>query len=181
MSDWLFGYGSLIWRPGFSPDAQVFGDVFGFRRRFFQGSPDHRGTEDAPGRVVTLLPGHGDEKVFGVALKIPRAEREKILDALEEREQAGYERLTVDVCPRDGRAPIQAFTYIATEDNPSFLGDAPLPQMAAQIATAHGQSGPNRDYLLRLHQALERHRERDPHIDTLVGALAEHDSKREPG
>lgn len=176
MSDWLFGYGSLIWRPGFPPEAEVYGEVFGFRRRFYQGSPDHRGTDAQPGRVVTLLPGGDDEKVFGVALKIPPKQRATILDVLEEREQAGYERLTVSVCPRDGRSPIEAFTFVATEDNPSFLGAAPLPQMAAQIATARGQSGPNRDYLLRLQQTLQQHRVSDPHVDTLVDALADHDA-----
>ncbi len=176
MSDWLFGYGSLIWRPGFPPDAQVFGEVYGFDRRFYQGSPDHRGTAAFPGRVVTLLPAAATARVFGVALKIPLKDRATILAALEVREQAGYERLDVTLHPRDDTPPINAFTFVATAENANFLGEQPAAAMAERIGRAHGQSGPNRDYLLGLHASLREHSVVDPHVEELVAALAQFDA-----
>ena len=56
MSDWIVGYGSLIWRPAFDAEEAVAARLQGWQRRFWQGSPDHRGVPDDPGRVVTVLP-----------------------------------------------------------------------------------------------------------------------------
>ena len=67
--EWVFAYGSLIWRPGFEWTECQKAYLRGWTRRFWQGSPDHRGTPIAPGRVVTLV-AEPSEDVYGVAFKI---------------------------------------------------------------------------------------------------------------
>jgi len=38
---WVFGYGSLIWNPGFAYDARVVGFVRDYRRVFYQGNTSY--------------------------------------------------------------------------------------------------------------------------------------------
>jgi cation transport regulator ChaC len=87
---WIFGYGSLVWRPAFAHVERRAGYVRGFRRRFWQGSSDHRGVPHAPGRVVTLLPGEPDERCFGTAYRVAPGREAEVLDKLDVRERGGY-------------------------------------------------------------------------------------------
>ena len=157
---WLFGYGSLIWRPDFPHhDARV-ARVDGWVRRFWQGSHDHRGVPDAPGRVVTLVPeprGH----VEGIAFRMD--DDAGIFQRLDHREKNGYGLTDVLLRFRDGSAT-QGCVYIAPRDNHAFLGPAPIRMMVAQIARCAGPSGTNRDYLLRLAEALRGHGIDDAHV-----------------
>ena len=95
----IFGYGSLIWRPDFAFEASYDGVVKGHVRRFWQRSPDHRGTADAPGRVATLVPAYSDEdcEVSGTVFLLSPAVARDVVPQLEHREQAGYSWAPVDV------------------------------------------------------------------------------------
>ncbi len=166
---WIFGYGSLIWRPDFPFIAQRPALLRGWRRRFWQASPDHRGVPDAPGRVVTLVEEAGAH-CWGMAFLTAATEREAILAALDIREQNGYEREEVMVA-LEGKDTVSALTYIAGPANPSFVGPAPLQDMATQIARSHGPSGANRDYLRELAANLSRLDIEDEEIMNLSRAV----------
>ncbi|MEM6791146.1 MAG: gamma-glutamylcyclotransferase [Myxococcota bacterium] len=164
---WVFGYGSLIWRPDIPHEARVPGYIRGFVRRFWQGSTDHRGVPGAPGRVLTLVP-QAEGRTGGAAYRVPRADTEAVLARLDHREKGGYERHRLNVHDETGTVFARALVYVAREDNPNFLGDAPLTEIAAQILEASGPSGPNREYLLRLHDALQQLGIDDPHTRDLA-------------
>ena len=86
---WIFGYGSLIWRPSFDYHERIPGCIQGYVRRFWQGSTDHRGTLEAPGRVVTLVAYPG-ATCWGMAYRVGRDEGRNVTQGLDIREQDGY-------------------------------------------------------------------------------------------
>ncbi len=151
---WVFGYGSLIWRPSFSyRDAQP-ALLRGWRRRFWQGSPDHRGTTAEPGRVVTLVED-ATADCWGIAFNIHGQNVQEIFDALDSRESGGYVRVMVEVEFPD-LTTASALTYYAPPHNDNFLGPASISQIASQIRDCSGNSGHNVEYVLRLAEALRQ-------------------------
>jgi glutathione-specific gamma-glutamylcyclotransferase len=165
---WIFGYGSLVWRPAFPFAERQPARIKGYMRRFWQASPDHRGTPEQPGRVVTLLPQPNGE-VAGMAYRVLPDRVDQVLSELDYREKAGYERVDARLHLAD-RAPI-GLVYIATRDNPNFVGPAPNEQIASRIRQCTGPSGPNLEYLMRLHEALRAQGTPDEHVEALVRAL----------
>jgi cation transport regulator ChaC len=168
---WIFGYGSLLFRPGFDFVERVTAWAHGWERRFFQGSPDHRGVPESLGRVVTLVP-RADAKVGGVAFRLAAAEAARTFDVLDFRERGGYSRLDLDLVDARDAPLVRATTYIATPDNPHWLGDAPDEALARHIARSAGPSGANRDYLLQLDHALRELGIDDAHVARLATLVA---------
>ncbi|XP_027149948.1 gamma-glutamylcyclotransferase 2-3 isoform X1 [Coffea eugenioides] len=177
MAMWVFGYGSLIWKTGFHYDDRLVGFIKGYRRVFYQGSTDHRGTPDFPGRTVTLEPAEG-EVCWGVAYKIIRKEdQEEALTYLEVREKQYDQKAHVDIFS-DWAATVPAVSgvliYIASADqklNRNYLGPASLQEIANQIVRAEGPSGPNRDYLFQLEKALTLLGCEDRHVIDLANEV----------
>ena len=167
---WIFGYGSLVWRPAFEHEERQPARVEGFVRRFWQGSTDHRGVPGAPGRVVTLLPAPG-AWCTGAAYRVAPERAQAVLDGLDFREKGGYRRQRLPIHLQDGRVIPDGLLYRATPDNDNYLGPASLDAIAAQICSSRGPSGENLEYLLRLGAALREMGMPDPHIESLIQRL----------
>ncbi|KAI5673512.1 hypothetical protein M9H77_13876 [Catharanthus roseus] len=160
MATWIFGYGSLIWKAGFEYDDRLVGFIKDYRRVFYQGSTDHRGTPVYPGRTVTLEPAKG-EICWGVAYKIVGKDRQRnALEHLEVREKQYDKKAYLDIFTEPSAsvpAVSGALVYIGSSDkklNQNYLGPASLQEIAMQIVHAEGPSGPNREYLFQLEKAL---------------------------
>jgi cation transport regulator ChaC len=166
-SVWLFGYGSLIFKADFPFLERRPASIEGWTRRFWQGSHDHRGTETAPGRVATLVPEAG-AVCHGMAYLITP----EVFGHLDHREKNGYLRLATDIHFEDGSCA-EGLVYIATAENAAFLGAASERDIARQIAAAHGPSGPNKDYLIDLAQALREMDKEDAHVFEIERFLRE--------
>lgn len=163
---WVFGYGSLIYKVDFPYLQREAASISGWARRFWQGSHDHRGTPEAPGRVVTLVPA-ADAICKGVAYRVEHS----VFEHLDYREKNGYQRHAVAISLSASAQPVVGTLYVARPDNPAFLGEAPLPEVARHILDSHGPSGSNVDYVLRLAEALRELGDEDPHVLALEALL----------
>jgi cation transport protein ChaC len=129
-------------------------------------SEDHRGTPEAPGRVVTLiersfwetLDDHhpsGSDKVWGTAYRIEPSKVAEVQENLDIREVGGYTIHYTPFYPANGASTIRTLVYIGTPDNEQFMGRQDPQELAELIAISVGPSGLNRDYLLELEKALD--------------------------
>lgn len=161
---WIFGYGSLVWRPDFAFAERRPAFIGGWARRFWQGSTDHRGVPGAPGRVVTLIEAPG-ALCWGMGYRIATADAASVMMHLDHREKGGYrtERVILRFAV-DGRAAVDGLVYRAMPDNPNYLGPADATAIADQVRRATGPSGPNIDYVLRLAEALRELGAEDEHV-----------------
>ncbi|MBT1449798.1 gamma-glutamylcyclotransferase [Glaciecola sp. XM2] len=162
---WLFGYGSLIYKVDFPFIDSAPAYIEHFTRRFWQGSHDHRGTPEAPGRVATLI-ATPNETCFGMAYQVS----EEVFEHLDHREKNGYLRHEVKIQLVNGKTKT-ALVYLGAPDNAAFLGDASIENIAHQIFYATGPSGANRDYVFELANALRHHQQVDEHVFAIEAAL----------
>ncbi len=168
---WIFGYGSLIFRPGFVVVDERVATLRGYTRRFWQYSPDHRGTPEAPGLVLTLVPDDG-EVCVGVAFLVDVDDA--LLRELDHREKAGYSRKQLSVTLHGDNEDAQdviAIVYVGDVDNAHFASDLAVDDIAAHIASARGPSGDNTSYVLRLDDALAARGIVDAHVRAVATRL----------
>jgi len=171
-STWVFGYGSLIYKVDFPYIESEPASIAGWARRFWQGSHDHRGTPEAPGRVVTLT-ASPDTVCQGIAYRITH----DVFDHLDHREKNGYERMQTLITLRDSKRAVDGVTYYAGADNMAFLGPQANSTLAQHIARAEGPSGRNIDYALELAAALRDLDEDDAHVFAIEALLLEQTRK----
>ena len=166
-SVWLFGYGSLIYKADFPYLERRPATIHGWSRRLWQGSHDHRGTPANPGRVATLVAEAG-ATCTGMAYRVAPA----TFAQLDFREKNGYLRHVVQLDFGHGEST-EGVVYIAAPNNAAWLGPASIAAIARHVAAAAGPSGRNRDYVLRLADALHALGVEDPHVFAVATALRE--------
>jgi cation transport protein ChaC len=172
---WVFGYGSLMWRPGFAYEEARHARLTGYRRCFCIYSVHHRGTTERPGMVLGLDRGGACE---GIAYRVSAANAAQTTRYLRAREQVnGVYRethATVELIKGPHRE-VLALAYIAERAHPNYAGQLPLAVQARLIHGSRGRSGANLDYLISTLRHLaelgirERAMER---LMTMIGAHA---------
>ena len=147
MTMWVFGYGSLLWNPGFNVASRVLARLDGYARSFCMHSIHHRGTEEAPGLVLALDEVEGAE-CRGVAFAVAEGEEDQTLAYLREREliSSAYIEQVLELDMDDGRR-VEALVYVIDPAHVQYCGGMPLEEQAHIIAHAVGGRGPNAEYL----------------------------------
>jgi cation transport protein ChaC len=167
MAMWVFGYGSLLWNPGFEVAESVIGTLPGYARSFCMRSIHHRGTEEEPG-LVLALDRQADHACAGMALRVAPGQEEQTLAYLREREliSSAYIEKTLQVSLEDGRV-VEAVVYVIDEDHEQYCGGLPLEEQAQIIAQAVGGRGPNTEYLYNTADHLHEVGLHDPDLEWL--------------
>lgn len=168
-SHWVFGYGSLIWRPGFTSASRQLATMPGVHRRLCVYSYRHRGTEAQPGLVFGLVPGGSCR---GMAFEVPAGDWQAVRRYLSEREMdRGVYRETVrPVGLADGRT-VQALAFLVDRRHAQFAGRLTVAEQVRLVRVGVGESGPNPEYVLETARHLEALGIRDRGLDELVAAL----------
>jgi len=163
---WVFGYGSLMWRPGFEVLERVPARLKGLHRALCVYSFVHRGTPERPGLVLGLDRGG---MCRGIAYRVAAAARAKTVAYLRGREQVTSVYLeTMRRVELEGaaRRQVMALCYIVDRGHVQYAGRLSLAERLHHVRQGHGQSGPNREYVIEAVRALEAlgYRETDLHL-----------------
>lgn len=167
---WVFGYGSLIWRPGFAHVEARRARLYGYRRSLCIYSFVHRGTRERPGLVLGLDRGGS---CVGLAFRVRGEQREEVIDYLRARELVTnvYLERMVEVRLEAGEA-VPAVTYVADRAHEQYAGGLDEAAAAAAVRGAAGQSGRNEDYLASTIEHLEALGIRDHWLEGVARRLA---------
>ena len=176
---WVFGYGSLMWRPGFAFIERTPARLFGLHRALCVYSFVHRGTPEKPGLVLGL--DHGGA-CRGVAFRVSAAERAVTLVYLRAREQVTmvYRETMHQVILTDApERRVRALIFAVDRGHPQYAGRLTLDQQLHFVRQGHGHSGPNRDYVLATVRELEAQGCRDTELHLLAERLrGQHEAHR---
>ncbi|KUJ73410.1 gamma-glutamylcyclotransferase [Ruegeria marisrubri] len=167
MTMWVFGYGSLLWNPGFPVARSELATLHGYARSFCMSSIHHRGTEETPGLVLALDEVDGAH-CKGVALAVEAGHEERTLAELRERElvSSAYLERVLDVHLDCGEV-VNAVTYVIDPHHVQYCGGMPLEEQAHIIARAVGGRGPNTEYLFNTTEHLAEIGLHDPDLEWL--------------
>ncbi len=168
-SHWVFGYGSLIWRPGFPFIRQVPALLNGAHRSLCIYSHRHRGTEAQPGLVFGLV--HGGS-CRGMGFEVEDRRWPQVVDYLRERElDKGVYREQLRPIRVDGVGSTDALVFLVDEKHAQYAGRLETAEQARLVRAAHGESGPNTEYVIETARILATMGIRDRYLDELVEAL----------
>jgi cation transport protein ChaC len=173
---WVFGYGSLMWRPGFAYLERVPARLTGLHRALCVFSFVHRGTPERPGLVLGLDRGG---MCRGIAYRVAAPEREVTVEYLRAREQVTsvYVEAVRQIELEDkDRRRVPALTYIVDRSHVQYAGRLTLAESLHHVRQGHGKSGANRDYVIETVRALEALGYREGELHLLAERLGGHSS-----
>jgi cation transport protein ChaC len=168
---WIFGYGSLMWRPGFSYETEAPGLLKGAHRALCIYSVLHRGTHEQPGLVLGLDRGGACR---GVAFRVTPGAEEETIAYLREREQVtdvyveAYRN--VRLVDSSGKT-VKALTYVADQTHPQYAGRLSIDEQLRIVRVCRGEAGANVEYVLNTVRHLEETGVRDPMLAKLAARL----------
>ena len=168
---WVFGYGSLMWRPGFEFIEQTPARLIGEHRALCVYSFDHRGTPEKPGLVLGLDRGGACR---GVAFRVASKLRDKTVEYLRSREQTTnvYREVSRSVwLGNEPRQRVSALTYVVDRGHVQYAGRLSLAEQLRFVQQGHGRSGNNRDYVLSTVKSIEAQGFRDEQLHRLASML----------
>ena len=166
---WVFGYGSLMWRPGFDYIEADAARAFGFRRSLCVRSYVHRGTPERPGLVLGLDYGGSCR---GMVFRVAGEKHEAVMAYLRERELVTnvYAERTVPARLGDGRT-VRAVTYVVDRSHVQYAGALSADEAVAAIRGSVGRSGPNEEYVFNTIEHLRQMDIRDHWLEHVAAGL----------
>jgi len=168
---WVFGYGSLMWRPGFAFLERVPARLIGLHRALCVFSFVHRGTPKRPGLVLGLDRGG---MCRGVAYRVAAAARAATIDYLRSREQVTsvyVETMRQIELEEAAKRRVRALCYTVDRSHVQYAGWLTLAESLHYVRQGHGKSGADRDYVLETVRALEALGYRETELHLLAGRL----------
>lgn len=170
MSDfWVFGYASLMWRPGFAFEEKRRATLYGYHRALCITSWEHRGTKDRPGLVMGLDRGGA---CVGLAFRVASVNRKAVMDYLRARELVTHVYLerTAKLRLDDGRH-VDAVAYVADPAHEQYAGRISVGDAVAKVCGAVGGMGPNEDYVLATADHIRSLGIRDRWLEAVCGGI----------
>jgi glutathione-specific gamma-glutamylcyclotransferase len=170
---WVFGYGSLMWRPGFEFVERIPARLIGEHRALCVYSFVHRGTPEKPGLVLGLDRGGACR---GVAFRVAERNRDETVAYLRGREQVTsvYREVMRSVwLDNEARGRVSALAYVVDRGHVQYAGRLSLAAQLHYVRQGHGRSGANRDYVLSTVTSIEAQGFRDPQLHQLAAMLHE--------
>ena len=165
---WIYGYGSLMWDPGFHFAEVRLAQLPGYQRRFTYWTRIARGTPEQPALMLTLEQVAGECRCSGLAFRIAgdMAGTESAMLWRREMIRGGYSPALLPMTTPQG--PITALVFACNHEHDDYAGEMPLDETAAIIAAAAGVLGTNRDYLEQMAQQLDALQIADAYVEQLL-------------
>ena len=174
---WIFGYGSLMWRPGFDYIRSAPALVRGYHRSLCVYSYVHRGTPEQPGLVLVLDRGGS---CHGLGFEIAPERWEETIAYLRAREQVTmvYAEKQVNIRLLGTAQTVEAVTYAVDRKHRQYAGILPLPELVSHAVTGEGVSGRCLDYVMSTVHHLRDMKIHDATLESLAGAIEDQASMR---
>lgn len=159
---WIYSYGSLMWDPGFHFAEVRLADLEGYQRRFTLRIDLGRGSREHPALMLSLEPQAGSCRGLAFRIAADAVHAESAILWRREMLRGGYCPALVPMTTPQGA--ITALAFVSNTAHPSYVGELPLKETAATIATGKGVLGTNRDYLVQLAAQLQALGIDDPYV-----------------